>query len=342
MSIDQLIRDADRAVEFTIPGPDSPSARQSFERMLAVRPRQHRTRRCRLTNSLAAGRVPALTGVRAKALIGAAMAAAGAVALALVITMPSTAGPAGLSTGHMAKAPTTLTAAAVLDQAAQAARAQAIWPDAQYWYFEHEYTCGGQLYTAKVWIARHGNGVLEKTGPKNNADSVCSSDLFTAPIIDSYKFGPYTWSQLYTLPTDPAKLKTKLIADFGQGGGPDLFAAVEIVLVDSPAPPAVRAALFKVAASIPGIKVIGDYTDPLGRTGTALQIGYYGLVVDPASGAVLDETNSGGASILVTQGPAASEPKLTGFCARTCPSATNSGAEPGVRPINAPAAGASA
>ncbi len=340
MNIDQLIRDADPAAEFTIPGPDSPLARHSFERVLAVRPRQPRRRRA--TISLAGGTVAALTGVRAKALIGAAVAAAAAAAAAAVITMPSTAGPAGLSTGHMAKAPMTLTAAAVLDQAAQAAVAQASWPDAQYWYFEHEYTCGGQLYTAKVWISRHGNGVLEKTGPKNNTDPVCSSDLFTAPIIDSYKFGPYTWSQLYTLPTDPAKLKAKLMADFGQGGGPDLFAAVEIVLVDSPAPPAVRSALFKVAASIPGIKVIGDYTDPLGRTGTALQIGHYGLVVDAASGAVLDETNSGGATTLVTQGPAASEPKLTGSCARSCPSAINSGTAPSARPSNVPAAGVSA
>jgi hypothetical protein len=278
--------------------------------------------------------------VRAKALVGAAVAAAGAAAA--VIIMQSTAGPAGLSTGHMAKAPVTLTAAAVLDQAAHAAGAQASWPHAQYWYFEHEYMCGGQLYTAKVWISRHGNGVLEKTGPKNNTEPVCSLDLFTAPIIDSYKFGPYTWSQLYTLPTDPTKLKAKLMADFGQVGGPDLFAAVETVLVDSPAPPAVRSALFKVAASIPGIKIIGEYTDPLGRTGTALHIGHYGLVVDPATGAVLDETDSGGATTLVTQGPAASEPKLTGSCARTCPSATNAGTAPSPRPSTTPAAGVSA
>jgi hypothetical protein len=338
MNIDQLIRDADPAAEFTIPGPDSPLARRSFERVLAVRP--SRPRRRRVTISLAGGTVAALTGVRAKAFIGTVVVAAGAAAAAAVITMPSTAGPAG-STGHMARAPIHLTAAAVLDQAAHAAGAQASWPDTQYWYFEHEYTCGGQLYTAKVWISRHGNGVLEKTGPKNNTDPVCSSDLFTGPIIDSYKFGPYTWSQLYTLPTDPAKLKAKLMADFGQGSGPDLFAAVEIVLVDSPAPPAVRSALFKVAASIPGIKVIGDYTDPLGRTGTALQIGPYGLVVDPTSGVVLDETDSGGASTVVTQGPAASEPKLTGSCARTCPSATNPGTVPSARPSNASAAGVS-
>jgi hypothetical protein len=264
-----------------------------------------------------------LSGVRAKALIGIAVAAAGAVTAATVITMPSTA-PAGSSTGPMVIAPTTLTAATVLDQAAQAAGKLAGWPNAQYWYSEDQYTCGGQLYTARTWLWRHGNGVLEKTGPKNNTDPICSSDLFTAPIIDSYKFGPYTWTQLYTLPTDLAKLKPKLMADFGQGGGPTLFEDVEFVLVDTPAPPAVRAALFKVDASIPGVRVVGRYTDRLGRTGITLQLGRSTIVVDPASGAVIDDSESGSTVMYVTQGPATGEPKLTVPCARTCPSASNS------------------
>jgi hypothetical protein len=242
----------------------------------------------------------------------------------------------------MRNAPTTLTAAAVLDQAAQAAGQRAGWPNAQYWYSEDQYVCGGQLYTDKNWLWRHGNGVVEKTGPRNNTDSVCSSDLFTAPINDSYMFGPYTWSQLYTLPTDPATLKPKLIADFGQGGGPTLFEDVEFVLVDTPAPPEVRAALLKVDASIPGVRVVGRFTDPLGRTGIALQLGRSTIVVDPGSGAVIDETESGSTVMYVTQGPATSEPKLTGSCARTCPSASNSGTAPSAGPSSAPAAGASA
>ncbi len=279
------------------------------------------------------------SGVRAKALIGAAVAA-GAAAAATVIAMPSS--PAGSFARPAVIAPTTLTAATVLDQAAQAAGSRAEWPNAQYWYSEDKYMCGGQLYTDKSWLWRHGNGVVEKTGPKNNTDSVCSSDLFTVPLIDSYKFGPYTWSQLYTLPTDPATLKPKLIADFGQGGGPTLFEDVEFVLVDTPAPPAVRAALFKVDASIPGVKVVGRFTDPLGRTGIALRIGRSTIVVDPASGAVIDDTEGGSTVMYVTQGPATSEPKLAGSCARTCPSASNSGTAPSARPSSAPAAGASA
>ncbi|HUB40751.1 MAG TPA: CU044_5270 family protein [Streptosporangiaceae bacterium] len=254
-----------------------------------------------------------VSGVRAKALIGTAMAAAGAAAAATVITMPSSpTDPAGSSSEPVQIAPTNLTAAMVLDQAARAAGSQAGWPNAQYWYSEDKYWCGGQLYTDKTWLWRHGNGVLEKTGPKDNSESRCTEDLVTVPIIDSNMFGPYTWSQLYTLPTDTAALKPKLMTDFGQGGGPTLFEDVEFVLDDTPAPPVVRAALFKVDASIPGVKVVGYYTDPLGRTGTALQLGRSMIVVDPASGAVIDETDSGSTVMYVTQGPATSEPKLSG------------------------------
>lgn len=281
-----------------------------------------------------------LSGMRAKALISIAAAAAGAAAAATAIAMPSS--PSGSSARPAVIEPTALTAAAVLEQAAQAAGSRAGWPNAQYWYSEDKYMCGGQLYTDRSWIWRHGNGVVEKTGPRNNTDSVCTSDLFTEPVSDSYEFGQYTWSQLYTLPTDPAALRLKLMADFGQGGGPTLFEDVEFVLVDSPAPPAVRAALFMVDASIPGVKVVGRYTDPLGRTGIALRLGRSTIVVDPASGEVIDETESGSTVMYVTQGPATSEPRLAGHCAQGCPSAGNSGTAPSPRPSSSPAAGASA
>jgi hypothetical protein len=250
-------------------------------------------------------------GLRARVLIGTAVATAGAAAAATVIAMPSS--PAGRHTGPAATpSGPVMASAVVLNQAAQAAGSQPGWPNAQYWYSEVKYPCGGQLYTSRVWLSRHGNGVVEKTGPTDIRDSSCGADLFTAPIIDSGRFGPYTWSQLQRLPTDPAKLKPKLMADFPSPDQPSLFEDVEILLVGTPAPPTVRAALFKVEASIPGVTVTGHYTDALGRTGTVLNLGRSTMVVDPASGVVLDETDSGSTVMYVTQGPAASEPKLSG------------------------------
>ncbi|HEY6496430.1 MAG TPA: CU044_5270 family protein [Trebonia sp.] len=257
------------------------------------------------------------SGMRAKALIGTAVAAAGAAAAATVIAMPSSS-PAGSSAKApvvptMAPAPATLTAATVLDQAAQAAGSQPGWPNARYWYSEDQYLCGGQLYTDRDWLSRYGSGVLEKTGPRNNADSLCTEDLFTVPLPYDSTFGPYTWSQLYTLPTDPAELARKLMADFPSSNQEPVFQDVMILLTDTPAPPAVREALFKVAAGIPGVKVTGHYTDALGRTGTALELDWFTTVVDPANGLVLDQTtydnNRPSTVMYVTEGPATSEPK---------------------------------
>jgi len=198
-------------------------------------------------------------------------------------------------------------------------------PNARYWYSEDKYICGGQFYKDQDWISRYGSGVVEKTGPENGSSS-CSAHLFTAPIAagaEDTVFGPYTWSQLFALPTDPAKLEPKLMADSQNTiyqhpvtaaqweSQQDSFQYVMMdLLTDAPAPPALREALFKVGASIPGATVTGHYTDPLGRTGTAIQLGQVTIVVDPANGLVLDETNSPSTVMFVAEGPATSEPKL--------------------------------
>jgi hypothetical protein len=268
---------------------------------------------------------------RAKTLIGAGALVAGAAAAAIAVAVSTTApgapakpsayAPSARSTDSSSA---TLTAAFVLDQAARAAGAQSSWPNARYWYTEDKYECGGQLYTDKTWLSRYGTGVVEKSGPKNGGS--CSADLFTTAIpagTANTTFGPYTWSELFALPTDPAKLEPELMADSQNTiyehpvtaaqwqQQQDSFEFVMMTLLcDTPAPPALREALFKVAAAIPGVKVTGSYKDALGRTGTALQLGTIAIVIDPSSGVVLDETNDGSTIMFVAQGPADTEPEL--------------------------------
>jgi hypothetical protein len=270
-------------------------------------------------------------GRRAKTLIGTGALAAGAAAAAIAIAVSTTA--AGAPARPFRYAPSarsdgpssaTLTAAVVLDQAARAAGAQSSWPNARYWYTEDKYECGGQLYTDKTWLSRYGTGVVEKSGPKNGGS--CSSDLFTTAIpagTADTTFGPYTWSELFVLPTNPAKLEPELMADSQntiyrhpanaaqwQQQQDSLEFVMQTLLCETPAPPALREALFKVAATIPGVKVTGRYTDLLGRAGTALQLGTIAIVLDPSSGVVLDETNDGSTIMFVDQGPADGEPQL--------------------------------
>lgn len=54
--------------------------------------------------------------------------------------------------------------------------------------------------------------------------------------------------------------------------------------------PALRKALYEVAAKIPGVTVAGTYTDSLGRTGTVLHIGLWTMTVDTGNGQILAMT----------------------------------------------------
>jgi hypothetical protein len=267
-------------------------------------------------------------GLRGKTVIGVAAVAAAA-AVAAVIILPSPSADSGGSRvanrpGAAARgskrhaAPGTsrslnanVTAAYVLHEAAKAAGAQSGgWPNARYWYVKSAYTCGGETYYNSIWIPRYGSyGITENTGPATS-DPLCQP---SGKTIDVAPTGPkpvgefgvtkqgLTWSELYTLPTDPARLERLLLAESGLTFSPDptsravwtgeedFFQDIMGLLGGAPAPPALREALYEVAAKIPGVRVRGDYTDSLGRTGTALRLGIMTMVVNPGDGQLLDE-----------------------------------------------------
>jgi len=75
------------------------------------------------------------------------------------------------------------------------------------------------------------------------------------------------------LPTDAAELFDRLKAD-AQGHGTGLYNEMFVLIGDdlreTSASPAERAALYEVAARIPGVELVGNVTDPAGRTGVAV------------------------------------------------------------------------
>jgi hypothetical protein len=85
----------------------------------------------------------------------------------------------------------------------------------------------------------------------------------------------------------------------------DIFQAATWLLARPITPPALRAALFRVLARLPGIRMLGTMTDELGRSGTAVAITFDGvrheLIFDPASSLLLAERD-----ITVTSVPEAS------------------------------------
>jgi hypothetical protein len=306
-----------------------------------------------------------LGSLRAKTILGAAGVAAAAAAATVIVLPPSSphpgtrlAEPAPPATGkagkshpaHRGSVNASVTAVYVLHEAAKAAGSQSGgWPNARYWYVKSAYMCGGKTYYNSIWISRYRYGITENTGPATSNPLCTPSGKTIVGGPDNFGVTEkgLTWSQLYALPTDPARLERLLIAESGLTFSPnptsrkvwtgeeDFFQDIMGLLGGTPAPPALREALYEVAARIPGVKVKGDYTDSLGRTGTVLQLGIMTMVVNPSDGQLLDEiwrqgpapavcgdagpghhvrcvkakVSSGSDTEYISQGPATSEPK---------------------------------
>jgi hypothetical protein len=269
---------------------------------------------------------PRHSGMRGRLIAAGAAAAAAIVAVTTVTVLAnhSSGSQAGPSTSAAPGSGTNVTAAVLLRAAGKAAGAQkGGWPNAAYWHVASVYVRSGKTYHRDIWISHYGNGVLEDSG------------VGLGPIdIGTGAFEGLTWAQLYALPTDPARLQQMLESKFTQGFGSDvdptpspgevsqsaeLFAVVGDLLRESPAPPALREALYEVAANIPGVVVKGDYTDALSRTGTAVERNGEALVIDPGNGQLLAdiEGDPNGTEYCVPAGSSPSPAVSSGTSAKT-------------------------
>jgi len=209
------------------------------------------------------------------------------------------------------------TAATLLRAAGQAAGAQpGGWPNAAYWHATSVYVRNGQTYHREIWLGHRANGVLSDPGVDRGLIPLTGPTLFGAGL---------TWAQLYALPTDPAKLGA-MLSDKVKGYGPDPnptggvsavqeeFVEIGDLLRESPASPALRKALYEVAAGIPGVRLVGNLKDALGRTGVGVaRNGEETLLIAPATGQLLAEldSNGKGGTTYLTQGPASTAPAPT-------------------------------
>jgi hypothetical protein len=111
-----------------------------------------------------------------------------------------------------------------------------------------------------------------------------------------------TYEWLKTLPTDPAALRSWIYAHPNGGNPPDQQAWNDVSdMLGSPLlPPKLAAALFRVAATIPGTTIVKGVRDAAGRPGVAVGRGADQLILDPqtyqllGSRAVLKERIRGG------------------------------------------------
>jgi hypothetical protein len=226
------------------------------------------------------------------------VAAAAAVAL-LLVNFPGSPGPGGAGRGSTGLGPVT----AILDAAAVAAghgsgAGQPPGPG-QYLYVEqiearglsNEPTraCPEAPMTARAWVAADGSGRQIGTFP-----SRCAAEDFDL----SYAQGGLSWD-LYgvvragTFPTRPKALERAIVTRFEHGRSrPSATFVYAATFLNAGSTAALRAALYRVIESLPGVQNLGRATDRLGRHGQAVGLVTAGtrevLIFDPASTVVLE------------------------------------------------------
>ncbi|MGW3493770.1 CU044_5270 family protein [Streptomyces sp. NPDC001020] len=120
----------------------------------------------------------------------------------------------------------------------------------------------------KLGTEQKGVTVSEGDGAGSGRPVTVKPQGHAAPTLNSP-----TYRYLESLPTDPDALLKKIYDETkGAGSGPDQEAFVTIgdLLREQLAPPKVSAALYKAAAKIPGVTVVGDAVDAAGRHGVAV------------------------------------------------------------------------
>jgi hypothetical protein len=227
-------------------------------------------------------------------------------------------------------APATLTAAFVLNRAAAAAAAasrpvprpgQFIYVSSVTTYLSTEVEVGNAgvkywLYktSRQIWQSVTGQraGILQivqlgneklpwgPTPPAISGNPVSWTSL-PATICPGAAPSWNTYAFLASLPTDPARLRTWIYQHPGGQNSPDEQAWTDIgdMLREMLVPPKLAAALFRVAAAIPGATAVSHATNAVGQGGVAASRSGTELIFDPRTyqligeGAVLNRPVAG-------------------------------------------------
>lgn len=150
--------------------------------------------------------------------------------------------------------------------------------------------CAAAPMTVQAWVAADGSGRQIGTFP-----APCG----TLNFDQTYPKGGLPW-WLYgyvkagSLPTHPAALQRAIVRRFEHGHSrPSATFVYAATFLNAGSPPALRAALYRVIESLPGVQNLGPVRDRLGRPGQGIGLVTAGardeLIFDPGSTSVLEE-----------------------------------------------------
>lgn len=135
----------------------------------------------------------------------------------------------------------------------------------------------------EIWIGPDGAGRIAQTRAGERWD-------------ETFGPGELWFEDLAGLPTDVDQLRAVIEERASQSDNPlgyEIFVVVGDLLRETNPSPELRAALYEVAATIPGIELLGEVTDESGRPGVGVAMSAFGvrheLIFDPATSAILGE-----------------------------------------------------
>jgi hypothetical protein len=163
----------------------------------------------------------------------------------------------------------------------------------------------------QVWIGADGSGLLrETTGPTrftSAADRALCLAMKPSPLTpsgtsnlwfaaDCFQLGPT--NDMQALSTDPRTLLAQMRRiDGGPSTAAEDFVHVGDFLRETDASPALRAALYRAAALIPGVHLLGQVHDHIGRLGVGVAYEAHGarheLIFNPRTSELMGEQDSG-------------------------------------------------
>jgi hypothetical protein len=209
-------------------------------------------------------------------------------------------------------------AAALRQAATVAAQAEALSLEDGYLYTRTEALWGFQaaewMYLRPLvredWVAADGSGRIRETLGELIFLSEADREAWEAGDFTPYAlnedFGPGGLEPQFanaSLPTDVDLLREE-VRQRAAASHPwprtdsQMFVVIGDLLRDPLTPPAVRAALFEVAAGLPGIKLLGEMADRIGRPGVAVAMTEFPftpwhrqeiIIFDPATSVLLEE-----------------------------------------------------
>jgi hypothetical protein len=164
----------------------------------------------------------------------------------------------------------------------------------------------------QIWIAAGGSGLLRETSGPSTFTSASDRALCLSPArprITSAGGTSNLWfadqclelgpsNDMQTLSTNPRMLLREMRRLEGGSRTPaEDFRHVGDFLRETDAPPALRAALYRVAALIPGVQLLGIVRDHSGRRGLGVAFTSHGvrneLIFNPRTAALLGEQSTG-------------------------------------------------